>query len=112
MSDDILNAVEYRHNYLQSPVDDLFSFYYTMQWAAVFRNQEFAAKDIPFELKILREKLLGNNRSATTLQITAPSLLFSHEYGLVVAKCHPVLRAWYLELQSLRVDWNRQKGRK
>ena len=55
MSDDILTASQYSLDYLQSPVDDLFSFYYTMQWAAVFHDQEFAARDIPFHLKILRE---------------------------------------------------------
>ena len=53
MSDDVLTAAEYRSDYLQSPVDDLFFFYYTMQWAAVFHDQEFAAEDIPFDLKIL-----------------------------------------------------------
>jgi len=47
MSDDILTASDDNHEYLQSPVDDLFSFYYTMQWAAVFHNQEFATKGIP-----------------------------------------------------------------
>ena len=34
--------------------DYLFSYYATMQWAAVFHDEEFAAKDIPFDLKILR----------------------------------------------------------
>ena len=36
MSDDILTAAEDGLDYLQSPLDDLFSFYYTLQWAAVF----------------------------------------------------------------------------
>ena len=111
MSDDSLIASKYCRDYLQSPVDDLYSFYYTMQWAAVFHNQEFAAKDkdIPFELKILREKLLGtqSNRSFATTQITAPSSLTPLEYGLVLTQCQPLLRAWNLKLQGLKEDWKK-----
>ena len=59
MSDDILVVAEYSRHYLQSPVDDLYSFYYKMQWAAVYHDHEFAAKDIPFELKLLRKRLVG-----------------------------------------------------
>ena len=107
MSDDILIASQYSRDYLQSPVDDLFSFYYTMQWAVVFHDQEFAAKDIPFDLKILRENLLGsrNDRCLTTNEITSPSSLRPHECGSFVARFQPLLRAWYWELQGLKADW-------
>jgi hypothetical protein len=107
MSDDMLTAAEHRRDYLQSPVDDLYSFYYTLQWAAVFHDGEFDGKDIPFELKLSREKLLGtqDNRLFTTTRITAPSSLTPLAYGSVVTQCQPVLRAWYLELQGLNEDW-------
>ena len=107
MSDDILTAAEDGRDYLQSPVDDLYSFYYTMQWAAVFHNQEFAANDIPYGLKKLREKLLGNqdNRIFTTSKITTPSLLRPREYGSVLASCQPVLRDWYFKLEDLATHW-------
>ena len=107
MSDDSLIASKYRRDYLQSPVDDLFSLYYTMQWAAVFHNQEFVAKDVPSKLKLLRENLLGthNDRSSTTFTITSSSLR-PHEYGSVLANCRPMLRAWNSELQNLKDDWN------
>ena len=59
MSDDNLTAAACNEDYLQSPVDDLLSFYYTMQWAAVFHNQEFIAKDVPSKLKLLCKNLLG-----------------------------------------------------
>ena len=108
MSDDILTAGKYGDDYLQSPVDDLFSYYYTMQWAAVFHDQEFAATDVPRKLKMLREHLLGvqNDRLFATTKITSVSSLRPREYGSVVAQCHPVLRAWNLELQVLGDDWN------
>ena len=109
MSDDILEACEYGRDYLQSPVDDLFSFYYTMQWAAVSHDHEFAAKDIPFELKVLRDYLSGTQRHSrlhgTVTKITYSSSLRPREYGSVLADCHPVLRAWYWELQNLKADW-------
>ena len=107
MSDDILTASQYSRDYLQSPVDDLFSFYYTMQWAVVFHNQEFATKGIPRGLKKLREKLLGtqDNRLVTTIEITSPSSLRPHEYGSFVARFQPLLRAWYWELQGLKANW-------
>ena len=114
MSDDSLIASEHRRDYLQSPVDDLYSFYYTMQWAAVFHDQEFAAKEISFDLKFLRESLLGtqNDRLYVTSQISdSPPL----ECGSVVSNCHPMLRAWYMQLQGLRADWkgclSKLKGR-
>ena len=79
-----------------------------MQWAAIFHNQEFAAKDIPFELKLLREKLLGDqdNRLHVTTKITALLPLRPREYGSVLANCQPLLRAWDLELQVLLTDWS------
>ena len=108
MSDDMLTAAEYHLEYLQSPVDDLYSFYYTMQWAAVFHEPEFAtARDIPLELNILRQKLSATqmDRLFVTLQITDPLSLRPREYGQVIAKCQPLLRAWYSELRVLRADW-------
>ena len=107
MSDDILKAGDHGRGYLQLPVDDLYSYYYTMQWAAVFHDQEVADKDIPFDLKILREYLLKSRheRSSATTEITSPIAFRPHEYGSVLAHCQPVLRAWYLELQGLKADW-------
>ena len=108
MSDGVLTAAQHSLDYVQTPIDDLYSFYYTMQWAAVFHDQEFAAKDIPIELKLLRDSLLGtqNDRFFTTNRITdMDPPLQSHEYGSFLAKCQPLLRAWYFELQGIRADW-------
>ena len=82
MSDDVLTAAEYRSDYLKSPVDGLFSFYHTMQWAAVFHDQEFAAEDIPFDLKILRGNLLGSRSDRLGLLIPT-KLLPLHLLGRV-----------------------------
>ena len=113
MSDDILIAAEYCRDYLQSPVDDLYSFYYSMQWAAAFHDQELGAKDIPFELKTFRDDLLGDrkDRLFATFQITGPSSLSPLEYGSVLTQCHPVLRAWYWKLQGIRDDWKKNQSK-
>ena len=73
-----------------------------MQWAAVFHNQEFVAEDIPFELQLLHEKLLGHqeNRSFATSIITA----FSHVNMVQPVNCQ---RAWNAELQVLPADWKK-----
>ena len=107
MSDGLLIAATYSRDYLQSPVDDLYSFYHTLQWAAIFHNQEFVAKKVPFELQLLRKSLLGdqNSRSFATSKITALLPLTPLKYGSVLAICQPVLRAWDLELQRLEIDW-------
>ena len=92
MSDDMLTAAEYHREYLQLPVDDLYC--YTMQWATVFLNQEFApARDISFELKVLRDNFSGTrmDRSFATHEITDPSSISPLEYGSVLTQCQPVL---------------------
>jgi hypothetical protein len=96
-------------DYLQSPVDDLLSYYYTLQWAAVFHDREFAATDVPHGLEILREQLLGPQveRLFATIKITAPSSIRPYEFDSVVTQCRPVLRAWNSELQVLRDDWEK-----
>ena len=106
MSDDMLTAAEYHLEYLQSPVDDLYSFYYTMQWAAVLHDKEFAHKNIPFELKILRGNISGTrkDRSFATHEITYPSSISPLKYGSVLTQCQPVLRAWYWKLQGIKED--------
>ena len=109
MSDDILNAAENMDEYLQSPIDDLYSFYYTMQWAAAFHDQEFTSKDVPKKLKCLRENLLGTykDRLYATIEITDPSPLSPLDYGSFLTQCEPVLGAWYLQLRVIKADWKK-----
>lgn len=63
MSGDILTMGEYGRDYLQSPVqvDDLFSYYYAMQWVAVFCEQVFVAKRRPFRSQNIARELFGNS---------------------------------------------------
>src|SRR5277367_4041848 len=108
MSDDLLTATERNRPYLQTPVDDLFSLYYTMQWAAVFHNQEFSAgKDIPSDLRALRKEVSGNRseRASATTEIALSTELEVDEYGQFLVDCHPFMRDWHLSLVTLRNNW-------
>jgi hypothetical protein len=106
MSDDLLRATELNLSYLQSPVDELFSLYYTMQWAAVFHNREFATgKDIPILLRAVREDISGDQRARSTNQIVNPGVLRECDYGHFLADCHPFLQDWYSSLCVLLSEW-------
>ena len=110
MSDDLLYATRLNSAYLQSPVDDLFSLYYTMQWAAVFHNREFATgKDIPVILRALRDDISGDQgaRSLATHSIVDPPVLDVDDYGEFVANCHPFLQDWYSSLRALLYEWKK-----
>ena len=110
MSDGLLRATELDLSYLQSPVDDLFSLYYTIQWAAIFHNRGFATdKDIPILLRALREDISGDQRARAlaTNQIVNSRELDVEEYGLFVVNCHPFLRDWYSSLRALLDEWKK-----
>ena len=108
MSDELLRAMERGAGYLQSPVDDLFSFYFTMQWAAAFNNEKFPkAEVIPFDLGCLRQSLSGNkdSRSSATIEITRPAKFQKDRYGQFLVSCKSFLRSWYLSLQALEAEF-------
>ena len=107
MSDHLLEAMELGVDYLQSPVDDLFSFYFTMQWAAAFNKNEFTAKAIPLHLDYLRQGLSGNkdSRSSATNKITHPAKFQEDRYGQFLVSCHPFLRSWYWSIQALNDEF-------
>ena len=108
MSDGLLQATERNRDYLQSPVDDFFSLYYAIQWAAVFHNAEFATgKDIPDLLRAVREDISGDQRVRSTNSIVDSPLLDEDDYAQFLAKCHPFLRDWYLSLRALLYEWKK-----
>ena len=110
MSDGLLRAMERGAGYLQSPVDDLFSFYFTMQWAAAFNNEKFPkAEAIPFDLGCLRQSLSGNKeeRSWATHEIIDPAELEEDRYGQFLVSCQLFLQSWYPSLQVLNAEFRK-----
>ena len=110
MSDGLLEATERGVSYLQSPVDDLFSFYFTMQWAAAFNIEKFPkTQAIPSDLDYLRQGLSGNkdNRSSATNKITHPAELEEDRYGQFLVSCKSFLRSWHSSLLALEADFRK-----
>lgn len=115
MSDDLLITSNYPNRpFLQSPMDDFFSFYYVAQWAAVFNEKEFpnaGSLSIPFGLKLLRHQLLQGDRdarSSATTQIQGVPLE-EHECGRFLAACQPFLKHWLRYLKEINEDfWYRK----
>jgi hypothetical protein len=107
MSDDLLEAAKLDIPYMQSPVDDLWSFYYVAQWAAVFNNVNFSTgTPVPTKLANLRRLIAGSqaDRALGTRTITRPPL-DQAEYGQFLADCCPILREWESTLDRLTTDW-------
>jgi len=108
MSDELLEAAELGVGYLQSPVDDLFSHYFTMQWAAAFNDKEFATPEaVPLHLDRLRQDLSGSraHRLLATHLISRPAKLKADRYGRFLLSCHPFLRSWYSSLLALNDEF-------
>ena len=108
MSNQLLEAMERGVSYLQSPIDDLFSFYFTTQWAATFSNKNFPnVEAIPLYFDSIRQCLSGNKekRSWATHEIIDPAKLKEDQYGQFLVSCKSFLRSWYLSLQALEAEF-------
>lgn len=110
MSDEMLMAARLNTPYVQSPVDDLYSFYYVAQWAAANNNIEFADPDstpVPDHLEDLRTRLAGSpaERAEGTKRITAIRTMDPNTYGNFLVECRPLLRIWNQKLEQFVNDW-------
>jgi hypothetical protein len=112
MSDGLLNAARLQKPYLQSPVDDLWSFYYVAQWAAVFNNMNFPDPTlVPADLADLRRLIAGSQDQRSTglvRMVTGPDL-DPTEFGQFLADSSSLLRDWQVKLTRLTTEWNSAK---
>ena len=105
MSFELLQAMRFGEPYLQSPVDDLWSFYYVAQWAAVFNNANLVTP-IPERLKQLRTHLAGSLQERTTAtNIITDNRLKPASYGQFLANSCSFLSQWAAKLKILTRDW-------
>jgi hypothetical protein len=108
MSDSLLKSARLNKKYLQSPIDDLWSFYYVAQWAAVYNDTMFSdSKSIPADLSELRDFIAGDQRALGEKTVTGPTLKPS-EYGQFLVNCSPILREWVSKLNQLTSDWEQE----
>ena len=110
MSRQLLDAAILNEPYLQSPIDDLLSFFYVAQWAAANNNKDFPdSTAVPDKLELLRNRLGGSlaerelGTSTMTRNDPDPEL-----YGRFLADCQPILQDWDQQLMALVKDWGRR----
>ena len=107
MSCQLLDAAILDEPYLQSPIDDLLSFYYVAQWAATNNNKDIPdSTTVPDKLRLLRDRLGGSlsERETGTVTITSGTMRPTF-YGRFLADCQPILQAWNQKLVTLTNDW-------
>ena len=105
MSESLLFSIGKKRNYLQSPVDDLWSFYYVAQWAAVFNRSRFSVDGVILSyLKLMQDYLLGSQRAAATSDITSQRIRKGLHGGFLF-ECSKTLRKWYTALVQLEGAW-------
>ena len=103
-----LPSVDVEH--LQSPVDDLWSFYYVAQWAAAFNCNQFPRKeDIPSALMTLRNDLNGCVKArgyATGCILHPDSLdLTENDCGEFLSNSRSMIIDWRKKLIALENDY-------
>ena len=109
MSDDLLDTLDIPKPYLHSPIDDLNSFFFTMQWAAAFNDGASGKRHDTREIQHFRDMISGRDRAkATTLvrdRLNPNRRNTPKEYGSFFAHSLYVLTPWIRELVDLRCDW-------
>ena len=94
--------------HLQSPVDDLWSFYYVAQWAAAFNCSQFPRDDdIPPKWKKLQDRLDGplDNRNAASME---HGFITEAKHGRFMFRCEELLAEWYRMMGQLESDYMRR----
>jgi hypothetical protein len=109
MSTDLLTSIRAGTKKLRSPADDLFSFYFVAQWAAVFNNQEFSgdsSREIPPFLSLIRRRLAqySDSREAAVASILNNDLE-EESHGQFLTQCQPFLQEWHSNLLSTNRLW-------
>ena len=99
MSTQLWTAIERGETYVQSPVDDLQSFWWATLWAAVYNPRSSTDENI----QDWRGQLGSDDRTKVRDAVTRSSTLEDMEVGLVKAIL-PLLWKWDGSLDELWVD--------
>jgi hypothetical protein len=110
MSIDLLEpeAININRPYLQTPVDDLWSFYYVGQWAAAYSSKFLDPEKLSELLLRLRNNLAGSlyQRGHATGTVTDSEVqLLASDYGTFLVESQSLLAPWYSKLKRLSANW-------
>jgi hypothetical protein len=114
MSSGLLRSLRVSEPYLHSPVDDLESWYFTMQWAAVYNGGFHPEKNETDDIEALRDRLSdsADKRFQATLsihKIRPDNQEDVKEFGAFLAKLQPVFKEWYPSILALIKSWRTVK---
>ncbi|EIW80211.1 hypothetical protein CONPUDRAFT_137525 [Coniophora puteana RWD-64-598 SS2] len=104
MSEGLITSVKMKEPYLQSPVDDVFSFFYSALWAAVY-NGDYNELGLPNGLDVLRQEIASETRTRAVETVVERVALKANNYGDFLPKCQAFLRSWQAIIKRIVVDW-------
>ena len=107
MSPKLVDTLRSRGTYLHSPIDDLQSFYYTVQWAVAFNDGASGREYDGEEIKYFRKMIAGDRWDQASNQVRdKPSVTEQDviDYGTFFASSLALLNPW-MRLVVLRREW-------
>jgi len=95
---------------IHSPVDDYWSFYFTAQWACVFRQALLGeAEGDPKKLEYLRSLLAGGLLREIATNKIVDEILNESSYGSFLTSLQSFLSDWNQALKALLRDWQKEE---
>lgn len=103
MSTSLHKAIEFERQYLQSPVDDIESFYWVLLWAVLFNKHTTNRSDD----EVTWQKLISGSRADRLLASTEINEVDGDgEHSPIVLQFAPVLQSLGAMIEKLRRAWN------
>ncbi|KAG6849560.1 hypothetical protein C0991_011346 [Blastosporella zonata] len=102
-------AFEGRRAYVQSPIDDMESFYWTAVWATLNNTKSLSTSEEEGDWKRWLDDSGAHARIAVTLEIEklASLDLPERECSPFLAVMAPMLQKWWELLKNMNVKWTR-----
>lgn len=102
MSFQLRTAMEMNESYMQSPVDDMESMFWTMVWAATFNIKHSLPTD---RENVLKAKLRGNLDARTGAEKLLIGIKSNGNYNPILSAIAPLLRDWSGSLEKMTSEW-------
>ncbi|KAJ6543851.1 hypothetical protein B0H19DRAFT_1308661 [Mycena capillaripes] len=105
MSLQLQSAMETNATYIQSPIDDIQSFFWLAVWAVLFNDklQEPSSKEAQWRSSLIS----GDYEKKATFTSELAASDFERGYSAVGTQLLPILQLWWSNLQTLFRDWRR-----
>ncbi|THU84726.1 hypothetical protein K435DRAFT_687003, partial [Dendrothele bispora CBS 962.96] len=107
MNQSLRRAVEEQLSYLQSPVDDMYSFLWTALWCTLFNTHECGES---IQEKQWRKELQGSlsDRVSVLTEVVKGGTEKIKTISSIVRDMIPLLRDWKKSLDDLSIEWKEE----